>query len=283
MKKLSDCFPLNNGVQIPCMGYGTFLTTDEETVIGVQNAIKAGYRHIDTAFYYNNEVPVGKAVRTCGLPREEIFVTSKIWNEDRGYQKTKDAFEITMKNLGLEYLDLLLIHWPANKKQFGDDAKTINAETWRAFEELYTEGRVKAIGLSNFLPHHIDELLETATVKPMVNQLEIHPGWTQTDAVNHCKKLDILVEAWSPLGRTGVLSNETLVALADKYHKSTAQLCIRWVLQQGILPLPKSAQENRIIANADIFDFHISEDDMTIISALEDIGGQCMDPDRVPF
>ena len=283
MKDLTSSFMLNNGLSIPCVGYGTFQTPNDETCAAVLEAIKVGYRHIDTAAFYGNEEGVGEAVRKSGVPREQLFITSKVWNSDRGYEKTKAAFAKTMKNLQMEYLDLLLIHWPANRKQFGDAAKGINAETWRAMEELYQEGKIKAIGLSNFLPHHIDELMETAQIKPMVNQIEFHPGWAQTDIVEYCLKNDIVVEAWSPLGRKDALKNETLKSIAAKYGKSVAQLCIRWVLQHGVLPLPKSVTPSRILENTKVFDFTIDAADMQAIDALKNIGGQCALPDEVDF
>lgn len=283
MKDLTSSFMLNNGLSIPCVGYGTFQTPNDETCAAVLEAIKVGYRHIDTAAFYGNEEGVGEAVRKSSVPREQLFITSKVWNSDRGYEKTKAAFAKTMKNLQMEYLDLLLIHWPANRKQFGDAAKGINAETWRAMEELYQEGKIKAIGLSNFLPHHIDELMETAQIKPMVNQIEFHPGWAQTDIVEYCLKNDIVVEAWSPLGRKDALENETLKSIAAKYGKSVAQLCIRWVLQHGVLPLPKSVTPSRILENTKVFDFTIDAADMQAIDALKNIGGQCALPDEVDF
>ena len=281
MKDLTSSFMLNNGLSIPCVGYGTFQTPNDETCAAVLEAIKVGYRHIDTAAFYGNEEGVGEAVRKSGVPREQLFITSKVWNSDRGYEKTKAAFAKTMKNLQMEYLDLLLIHWPANRKQFGDAG--INAETWLAMEELYQEGKIKAIGLSNFLPHHIDELMETAQIKPMVNQIEFHPGWAQTDIVEYCLKNDIVVEAWSPLGRKDALENETLKSIAAKYGKSVAQLCIRWVLQHGVLPLPKSVTPSRILENTKVFDFTIDAADMQAIDALKNIGGQCALPDEVDF
>ena len=227
-RKLTDSFVMRNGKTIPCIGYGTYKTSEEEVYDAVIAAIKAGYRHIDTAAFYKNEAGVGRAVRECGVPREEIFVTSKVWNTDRGYENTKRAFAESMERLGLDYLDLYLIHWPANKKQFGDEAKKINAETWRALEELYAEGKIKAIGLSNFLPHHIEELMEGAKVKPMVDQIEFHPGWAQLEVSEYCLKNDIVVEAWSPLGRKDALDNEVLREIGAKYRKSAAQICVRW-------------------------------------------------------
>ncbi len=282
MKDLTSSFMLNNGLSIPCVGYGTFQTPNDETCAAVLEAIKVGYRHIDTAAFYGNEEGVGEAVRKSGVPREQLFITSKVWNSDRGYEKTKAAFAKTMKNLQMEYLDLLLIHWPANRKQFGDAAKGINAETWRAMEELYQEGKIKAIGLSNFLPHHIDELMETAQIKPMVNQIEFHPGWAQTDIVEYCLKNDIVVEAWSPRPQ-GCAGKRDAEIHCGEIWELVAQLCIRWVLQHGVLPLPKSVTPSRILENTKVFDFTIDAADMQAIDALKNIGGQCALPDEVDF
>lgn len=282
-RSLTDSFTMHNGKTIPCIGYGTYKTSEEEVYDAVIAAIKAGYRHIDTAAFYKNEAGVGRAVRECGVPREEIFVTSKVWNTDRGYENTKRAFAESMERLGLEYLDLYLIHWPANKKQFGDEAKKINAETWRALEELYAEGKIKAIGLSNFLPHHIEELMEGAKVKPMVDQIEFHPGWAQLEVSEYCLKNDIVVEAWSPLGRKDALDNEVLREIGAKYRKSAAQVCVRWVMQHGILPLPKTVNPGRMAENADVFDFELTAEEMRTIDELENLGGQCALPDEVDF
>ena len=282
-RKLTDSFVMRNGKTIPCIGYGTYKTSEEEVYDAVIAAIKAGYRHIDTAAFYKNEAGVGRAVRECGVPREEIFVTSKVWNTDRGYENTKRAFAESMERLGLDYLDLYLIHWPANKKQFGDEAKKINAETWRALEELYAEGKIKAIGLSNFLPHHIEELMEGAKVKPMVDQIEFHPGWAQLEVSEYCLKNDIVVEAWSPLGRKDALDNEVLREIGAKYRKSAAQICVRWVMQHGILPLPKTVNPGRMAENADVFDFELTAEEMRIIDELKNLGGQCALPDEVDF
>lgn len=281
--KLTDCLTMHNGKKIPCIGYGTYKTSGAEVYDAVIAAVKAGYRHIDTAAYYKNEEGVGKAVRECGIPREELFITSKVWNTDRGYEKTKKAFADSLERLGLEYLDLYLIHWPANKKQFGDEAKRINAETWRALEELYVEGKVKAIGLSNFLPHHIEELMETASIKPVVDQIEFHPGWAQIEISEYCQRNDIVVEAWSPLGRSSALENEVLRNIGAKYGKETAQVCIRWVMQHGILPLPKTVNPDRMVKNADVFDFELTAEEMRTIDGLKNLGGQCALPDEIDF
>lgn len=280
---LADSFIMSNGNKIPCVGYGTYKTSDEDVYEAVLSAIKGGYRHIDTAAFYKNEGGVGKAVRECGIAREELFVTSKVWNTDRGYEKTRRAFAETMDRLGLDYLDLYLIHWPANRKQFGEEAEKINADTWRALEELYEEGKIKAIGLSNFLPHHIEELMKTAKVKPMVDQIEFHPGWAQLAVSEYCQKNDIVVEAWSPLGRRDALDNKVLQEIAEKYGKSTAQVCLRWIMQHGILPLPKTVNPDRMAENADIFDFELTEEEIQQIDKLENLGGQCALPDEVDF
>lgn len=281
--RLTDSFTMNNGNTIPCVGYGTYKTFNEDVYEAVLSAIRAGYRHIDTAAFYKNEDGIGRAIQECGIAREELFITSKVWNTDRGYEKTKRAFADSMERLGLAYLDLYLIHWPANKKQFGNDAEKINAETWRAMEELYAAGKIKAIGLSNFLPHHIEELMKTAKVKPMVNQIEFHPGWAQLAVSEYCRKNDIVVEAWSPLGRRSVLESETLEHIGKKYGKSTAQVCIRWILQHGILPLPKTVNPERMAENANVFDFELTEEEMKCIDKLENLGGQCALPDEVDF
>lgn len=282
-KNLQDTYTLANDVQIPCIGFGTWQTPDGETAINsVKAALKAGYRHIDTAACYGNEASVGQAIKESGVPREEIFVTSKVWNTERGYEKTLAAFETTMAKLDLDYVDLYLIHWPAAANQF-ENWKEINAQTWRALEELYIKGKVKAIGVSNFLPHHLEALLEGAKVVPMVNQIEYHPGFMQAESVAFCKAHNILVEAWSPLGTGNVLNNETLIMMAQKYSKTVAQICIRWVLQHGLLPLPKSITESRIIENTEVFDFEIKDEDMAIIDAIPFCGGAGINPDAINF
>ncbi len=282
-KNLQDMYTLANDVQIPCIGFGTWQTPDGETAINsVKAALKAGYRHIDTAACYGNESSVGQAIKESGVPREEIFVTSKVWNTERGYEKTLAAFETTRAKLDLDYVDLYLIHWPAAANQF-ENWKEINAQTWRALEELYIKGKVKAIGVSNFLPHHLEALLEGAKVVPMVNQIEYHPGFMQAESVAFCKAHNILVEAWSPLGTGNVLNNETLIMMAQKYSKTVAQICIRWVLQHGLLPLPKSVTESRIIENTEVFDFEIKDEDMAIIDAIPFCGGAGINPDAINF
>ena len=276
---------LNNGVEIPCVGYGTFRTAPAVTAQAVQDAIAAGYRHIDTAKVYENEAGVGQGIKAAGVPREELFVTSKLWNTDRGYEATKAAFQASLDRLGLDYLDLYLIHWPANEKQFGADAAKINAETWRAMEELYEAGKIRAIGLSNFMPHHVAELLKTAKIKPMVDQIEVHPGWTHAEEIKKLQAMDIVVEAWGPLGGQGatVLVDPTMQKIAATHGKSTAQVSLRWILQQGVVPLPKSVHVDRLKQNMELFDFELSNEEMQTIAALPNLGGQCKDPDDVDF
>lgn len=282
MKKLTDSYELSGGVKIPCIGFGTWQTPDGEIAVdSVKAALAAGYRHIDTAAIYKNEVSVGRAIAESGIDRSEIFVTSKVWNKDRGYESTLAAFEKTLERLGLDYLDLYLIHWPANPRQF-ENWDEINLATWRAMTDLYRAGKIRAIGVSNFQPKHLESLMKTE-VAPMVNQIEFHPGFMQDATVAYCKENRILIEAWSPLGTGRVLTNETLCALAEKYGVSAAQLSIRWCLQKGTLPLPKSVTPSRIIENTKVFDFEISEEDVATIDALPFCGGSGHDSDLVDF
>ncbi|MDO4565400.1 MAG: aldo/keto reductase [Clostridia bacterium] len=282
MKALADTFILNNGCRVPCVGFGTWQTPDGETAIqSVKTAIGAGYRHIDAAAVYGNEISVGQGIKASGIEREKLFVTGKVWNTERSYEQTIAAFEKTLSDLGLDYLDLYLIHWPASASRF-TDWEQINLDTWRAMTELYHAGRIKAIGVSNFMPHHLAALMQTE-VKPMVNQIEYHPGQMQEETVAFCKENGIVVEAWSPLGSGRVLNDERLLAIAAKYGKSVAQLCIRWCLQNGVLPLPKSITPSRIVENAQVFDFVISNDDMAKINDMPTFGGSGLHPDKIDF
>ena len=280
---LNKTIVLNNGYEIPSVGFGTWKTPDGEVAIAsVKKAVECGYTHIDTAACYKNEKSVGVAIKECGVPREQLFVTSKLWNTERGYEKTKAAFAKTLDDLGLDYLDLYLIHWPANSLQFENWAE-INADTWRAFEELYLEGKIKAIGLSNFMVKHMEALMKTAKIKPMVNQIEYHPGLMQEDVVEYCNKNGICVEAWSPIGSGRLLENELLLQIAEKYGRSVAQICIRWCMQNDVLPLPKSVTPSRIEENLKIWDFEISDDDMAMINKMGPCGCSGHDPDKVTF
>ncbi len=278
-----DHFTLYNGVTVPALGYGTFQSEDEAVGELIRTAVDIGYRHIDTASMYKNERGVGEGIRSCGLPREELFVTTKVWNANRSYEKVMESFKESMEKLDIGYLDLLLIHWPANRKMFGEDAPKINADTWAAFEELYREKKVRAIGVSNFRAHHLSELMEMSEMRPMVDQIEFHPGFAHFETLAFCRENEIVNEAWSPLGRKMVLENETLTTLAEKYGKTSAQICLRWEVQHDILPLPKSGSPDRIRSNTEIYDFELDQDDMEIIDALPPIGGQCIDPDQMPI
>lgn len=285
LKNINSPLRLNNGVTIPCVGYGTFRTPADVAEQAVADAIEVGYRLIDTAAVYGNEAAVGQGIRDSGIDRHRLFVTSKLWNTERGYESTKRALDETLKKMQLDYLDLYLIHWPANQKQFGDRASEINAETWRAMEEAYHEGKIRALGLSNFMPHHVIDLMKTATVAPAVDQIEVHPGWPHTQEIKYLQAHNILVEAWGPLGGQGakVLTNPTMEKLAKKYGKTTAQISLRWILQQGVLPLPKSVHPKRMVENTQLFDFELSDADMKMISELPNLGGQCKDPDEVDY
>ena len=274
---------LNNGVKIPTPGFGTFLTPDGATCVeAVRTAIVAGYTHIDTAAVYGNEKSVGEGIKESGIKRSDLFVTSKVWNTERGYDKTLKAFDKTLRDLQLDYLDLYLIHWPANTLQFGNEADRLNVDTWKAMERLHEEGLVRSIGLSNFMQHHIEPVFVRANICPMVNQIEYHPGFTQRECVEFCQKNNILVEAWSPLGRGNVLNNPLLKTIAAQHGKSVAQMAIRWVMQTGVLPLVKSVTPSRIKENIDVFDFELSQQEMLEIASLKTdrIGS---DPDTCDF
>jgi diketogulonate reductase-like aldo/keto reductase len=280
---LSDGFTLSNGVKIPCIGFGTWQASEGEAAFSsVKAAIEAGYRHIDTATAYGNEESVGRAVRESGVPRNEIFLTTKLWNTEHGYDAAMRAYEKSAKKLGTDYFDLYLIHWP-NPAKFRNNWQEANAETWKAFEELYRAGKLRAIGVSNFHQRHIEPLLETAVIVPQVNQIRLCPGCTQDAVVEYCRGKNILLEAYSPLGRGAIFEAAEMKALAEKYHRSIAQLCIRWSLQRGYLPLPKSVTPGRIIENSRVFDFELSPEDVEKIAGLTGIAGLDQNPDAITF
>ena len=267
MKSIHDTYTLSNGLKIPCLGFGTFNPNGEDNGKLIQSAIDAGYRYFDTASIYGTERALGQAIQVSGLVREEFFIASKVWIDEMGYAETKQAFARTLDRLQTDYLDLYLIHWP--RRTEGDtDWKEVDRETWRAMEELYAEGKIKGIGLSNFLPHHLDNILENCKVRPIVNQLEVHPGYSQEAAVAYCKSKNTLVQAWSPLGRSNVLQHPILCNMAQKYNKSVAQLCLRFLLQKQIVPLVKASSLERMKENMDIFDFEISAEDISILEYM---------------
>ncbi|EEL74053.1 aldo/keto reductase [Bacillus cereus] len=264
MKNLQSKAVLNNGVEMPWFGLGVFKVEEgPELVEAVKSAIKAGYRSIDTAAIYGNEKAVGEGIRAgieaTGIAREELFITSKVWNADQGYETTIAAYEESLKKLGLDYLDLYLVHWPSEGKY---------KDTWRALETLYKEKRVRAIGVSNFQIHHLQDVMKDAEIKPMINQVEYHPRLTQKELQAFCKEQGIQMEAWSPLMQGQLLDNETLQEIAEKHGKTTAQVILRWDLQNGVITIPKSTKEHRIIANADVFNFELTKEDMEKIDAL---------------
>ena len=276
-------FTLNNGYKIPSIGFGTFLASDgDEAENAVLCALEAGYRHIDTAAIYKNEKSVGRAIKKSGVPREEIFVTSKLWNDSKGYDATMTAFSRTLENLGLDYLDLYLIHWPIGKN-FKTNWVEANAESWRAFEDLYNAGKIRAIGVSNFMTHHLDVLLKTVNIMPMVNQIELHPGMPQDDTVNYCRERNILIEAWAPFSSGKLLNHPLLNEIAQKHGKTTAQICLAWVLQKGVLPLAKSVTPERITNNFDFFDIELTEDEIKSLNEMPNIAFSATHPDKVEF
>lgn len=281
MKTLNDYTVLSNGVKLPCLGYGTWQSPKEDARKGVKTAIDLGYRHIDTAFAYGNEDAVGEGIRDSGIARDELFVTTKHWITDRGYEKTIKAVETSLSLLGLDYVDLYLIHWPCVEK-VTPEWKEINAATWRGFEKMYKDGKIRAIGLSNFEKKHVEALMETAEIAPMVNQIEFHPGYTQMDNVKYSKGFGMAVEAWSPLGSGAVLKDEFLGGIAAKYGKSTAQLCIRFALQNDVIPMPKSVTPERIKQNMEVFDFEITGEDMKAIAAMPELGFSGFRPEEAP-
>lgn len=274
MSYTSKDVKLNNGKYIPSIGFGTSLVTGEECIRTIENALKVGYRHIDTASVYENEAEIGIAIKQSKIDRSELFITSKVWKDSMGYENTLKSFENSLKKLDLEYIDLFLIHWPNNK----DEQLTL--DTWKALEKLYKDGKVKAIGVSNFLKHHLEKLLEKCEIIPMVDQIEFHPGLMRPETLQFCKEKNIVVEAWAPLGKGKMLNNETLLQMAEKYNVSIAKLCLKWCLQNDVIPLPKSQNEERMKQNLDLFQFNISAEDMEIINNMEFFAGSDMDPNK---
>jgi len=270
---ITDTTVLANGVKMPWFGLGVWRVQEgQEVEASVEAALRNGYRSIDTAAVYGNEEGVGNAIKASGVKREDLFVTTKVWNSDRGYESTLAAFEESRRKLQLEYIDLYLIHWPKDK----------NVETWRALEKLYKDGKVRAIGVSNFKQHHLEEILAVCEVAPMVNQVELHPLHSQPELRAFCKSRNIQIEAWSPLMQ-GNLDNPTLVGIGAKYGKTAAQVVLRWDIQSGIVTIPKSIREERIRENANIFDFVLSAEDMAAIDALNVNGRIGPDPDHIDF
>ena len=277
---MNNVIRLNNGIEMPKLGLGVFRVEDSaELINAVKFAIKNGYRSIDGAAIYGNEEAMGEGIRQgikeAGITREDLFITSKVWNADLGYESAIAAYETSLQKIGVDYLDLYLIHWPVEGKY---------KEAWRALEYLYQQGRVKAVGVSNFQIHHLEDLLKDANIKPVINQIELHPYLSQTKVREFCEENNIQVEAWSPLmARNGLLEDETLKEIAKKYNKTTAQVVLRWDLQSHVITIPKSTNEGRLLQNIDIFDFELSKEDMELIDSLNKDFRVGPDPDNFDF
>jgi len=275
IQSLSDAAILYNGVKMPWLGLGVWRAQEGgEVENAVKTAIRIGYRSIDTAAMYGNEAGVGRAVRESGVPREELFITTKVWNTDQGYDSTLAAFEASLQRLGMDYVDLYLIHWPVAGKY---------KETWKALEKIYRDGRARAIGVSNFQVHHLEDLMADAEIKPMVNQVEFHPYLTQVELREYCSQHGIQVEAWRPLMKGEVANVPEIRELAVKYGKTPAQIVLRWNLQHGVVTIPKSVSESRIRENADLFDFELSREDMAKLDGLNRNQRFGPDPDNFDF
>ena len=272
-------YVLNNGVEIPAVAFGTYKAADGKSADVIRAAIGAGYRYFDTASFYGTETYLAEAIRESGIPRREFFIASKLWKDEMGYENVKSAFERTLNNLRTDYLDLYLIHWPLPEPGY-KEWRQLDKETWRAMEELYEAGKIRAIGLSNFLPHHIENILKDCRVRPAVDQIEYHPGYCQEAVVNYCRERGILVQAWSPIGRSRVLDEPLVKELAAKYDVSPAQICLKFAVQRNIIPLPKSSSEDRMRENLDLYSFELEQDDIWRLSTMPQTGWSGEHPDR---
>ena len=282
IQSIKDTVTLGNGVKMPGFGFGVWQIPQGVTAESVKMAIKAGYRNIDTAAAYRNEREVGEGIRQAmeeyGIKREELFVSTKLWNDHRGYERAKEAIEDSLEKLNIGYIDLYMLHWPAVSK-WHRDWREINADTWKGAEEYYEKGLIKALGVANYLAHHVKALMEDVRIQPMVNQIEYHPGFGQKESAEFCQQHGIAVQAWSPLGCGEVLQNKVLKEIASDHGKDTAQICLRWLLQKDIVPLPKSTHEERIFSNTEVFDFSLSAEEMKRIDQIPYCGGMRFDPD----
>lgn len=278
---MNNCIILSNGFQIPNIGIGTWQITDKEQISEIiKNARELGYRLIDTAAAYSNEISISKAISKLDLNRQDIIISDKVWNTSRGYQTVQDACKKSLKKLKTDYIDIYLVHWPASMKLYSDWAD-INADTWRGMEQLYKDGFVRAIGVCNFKIHHLQALKKTADIMPMINQIEYHPGLDQKDILHYCNENDIKVEASSPLGNGEILNNNILKEIAEKKRKTVAQISIRWEIQKGLIVIPKTCNIGRLAENMDVFDFELSKEEMSEIDNIPYCGGIGIDSDEV--
>ena len=282
IESLLSCRTLSNGVEMPCVGYGTWQTPSGAVARdSVRKALETGYRHLDTAAIYGNEADVGEGLRLSGVRREDVFVTTKHWTSERGFKRTVAAAEKSLMDMGVDYFDLYLIHWPAVRK-CSADWEALNAETWRGFEKLYKDGKVRAIGVSNFMPEHLESLKSNSDIRPMVNQIEFHPGYTQVECVEYCRENGILAEAWSPLGCGRLRADPLVGEIAAAHGRSPAQTCIRYALQRGLVPLPKSVHPERIAENAGVFDFELTAEETAALDAMPETGFSGFRPEEAP-
>ncbi len=268
---------LNNGVELPLIGFGTYLEEQRDPVI-LKNAIEAGYRYFDTASAYGTEEILGQAIANSGIPREQFFLASKVWRSEMGYNETLQAFENSLKRLGTDYLDLYLIHWPRRNTDDTEWKERLK-DTWSAMETLYNDGKVKAIGVCNCLPHHLETFIHEARIIPAVNQLELHVGYMQPEAVRYCRKHDITLQAWSPLARRKLQEEALITETAERYGVSTQKLLLAFLVNQGISVLPRTSRPERMKSNREIFDMKITEDDMSYLSCLPQMGWSGEHPD----
>ena len=273
-------FRLSNGVEIPAVGYGSYLSTEGNGKQTIIDALDAGYRYIDTAMFYQNEAEIGEALAEYDIKREDLFLVSKVWHTMLGREKTLQSFEASLKALGTDYLDMFLIHWPMGPDK-DTDWLALQTETWKLMEELYEAGRVRAIGLSNFLPHHIEPLIKNIKILPMLDQLELHVGYMQEYALNYLRSKGIVIQAWSPLGRARVLNDERVLAIAEKHGRSAAQILLRYLLDRDIAVIPKASSKERMKQNLDVFDFRLTEEEISYLSCIPETGWSGEHPDMM--
>lgn len=272
---------LRNGINVPLIGIGTWQITDRDTVMNVINdAYELGYRLVDTAAAYSNEISIAKAIENAGIPRGQIIISDKVWNSSRGYEGVQDACKRSLKKMKTDYFDMYLVHWPASKKLYPDWAE-INADTWRGMERLYSEGLVKAIGVCNYNISHLEELRKTAEIMPFVDQVEFHPGYIQSELFDYCKRNNICLEASSPLGNGQILNNKEIIKIAEKHTKTPAQVCLNWAIKKEIIVIPKSTSRKRIEENINVFNFELDLDEEKILDEMAYCGGIGLNPDEV--